>query len=159
MLHCGCQIMLSWIWISFHLRWVEVFAPVFHHCITTIWDSFSFSTVKKILNRDPQNWDATRQPDRTKEITVLTLNFRWIRFYPCSFLGPFRLSLQRFACAVTKNNKRYALQDREIRVYWMRCYVYSLMRHVCTSLDVLTNSNLFTEEVVMLAGSWSNHSQ
>ena len=29
------------------------------------------------------------------------------------------------------------------------------MRHVRTSPDVLTNSNLFTEEVVMLAGSWA----
>ena len=103
MLHCGYQTMLSWIWISFHLKWVELFVPVFHHCITTIWDSFSFSTVKKFLIAILR---SEMQPDnQTGQITVLTLNFRWIRFYPCSFLVSFRLSLQRFACAVTKNNK------------------------------------------------------
>lgn len=154
MLHCGYQTMLSWIWISFHLKWVEVFVPVFHHCITTIWDSFSFSTIKKFLIGILR---TEIQPDKTQEITVVSLNFRWIRFYRCSFFVPFRLSLQRFACAVTKSNKRYAVQNREIRVYWRRCY--SLMRHVWTSLDVLTSSNRFTHEVVMLAGSWSNHSQ
>ena len=81
---------------------------------------------------DPQDREAVRHTERDKENYGPYCNFRTIRFYLWFLLSvPTKYpSLQRYAYAVTKSNKRYTVQDREVNVYWLRClsakFIYGL---------------------------------